>query len=70
MGLVTGHIEDNIGMKIVSFGTTPVQKGKRVKLNDNLLENLNIVEGDVVEVLLDTTKQEIILKKYPLSEKK
>jgi len=57
-------------MKRVSFGTTPVQKGKRVKLNDNLLENLNIVEGDVVELILDTTKQEIILRKFQLSEKK
>ncbi len=70
MRMVTGHIKDIKGMKRVSFGTTPVQKGKRVKLSDDLLENLNIVEGDVVKVLLDTTKQEIILKKYPLSEKK
>jgi hypothetical protein len=57
-------------MKRVSFGTAPVQKGKRVKLNDNLLENLQIIEGDVVEVLLDTNKQEIILKKTSVSEKK
>jgi len=57
-------------MKRVSFGTTPVQKGKRVKLSDDLLENLNIVEGDVVKVLLDASKQEIILKKYSISEKK
>jgi len=57
-------------MKLISFGTTPVQKGKRVKLNDNLLDNLNIIEGDVVEVILDTSKQEIILRKSQLSGKK
>lgn len=51
-------------MKRVSFGTAPIQKGKRIKLNDSLLENLNIAEGDVVELLLDTAKEEIVVRKW------
>jgi bifunctional DNA-binding transcriptional regulator/antitoxin component of YhaV-PrlF toxin-antitoxin module len=50
-------------MKLVSFGVTTVQKGRRITLDDSLLKNLDIKEGDSVELLLDTGKEAIIVKK-------
>jgi len=50
-------------MKLVSFGVTSVQKGRRITLDDSLLQNLNIKEGDIVELFLDTEEEAIIVKK-------
>lgn len=50
-------------MKRVSFGTTSIQKGNRVRLDHNLLQNLGIHEGDHVDLFLDAEEEEIVIKK-------
>ena len=50
-------------MKKVSFGITSVQKGRRIILDDSLLQNLDIKEGDPVELFLDVKEEAIIVKK-------
>jgi bifunctional DNA-binding transcriptional regulator/antitoxin component of YhaV-PrlF toxin-antitoxin module len=50
-------------MKKVSFGITSVQKGRRIILDESLLQNLDIEEGDPVELFLDTKEEAIIVKK-------
>ena len=50
-------------MKKVSFGITSVQKGRRIILDDSLLQNLNIKEGDPVELFLDVREEAIVVKK-------
>ena len=50
-------------MKLVSFGVTSVQKGRRVSLDDSLLQNLSIKVGDQVEIFLDTEEEAIVVKK-------
>lgn len=50
-------------MKFVSFGVTSVQKGRRVSLDDSLLQNLGIKVGDQVEIFLDTEEEAIVVKK-------
>lgn len=54
-------------LKRVSFGNTPIQIGKRITLNNNLLHNLEIQEGDLVELLLDVDEKAIIVKKVQSS---
>lgn len=60
---MTAPIEDFLGMKLVSFGSTSVQKGRRVRLGESLLQNLGIQEGDQVELFLDTEEEAIVVKK-------
>ena len=50
-------------MKKVSFGKTSIQKGRRIILDDSLLQNLNIQEGDPVELFLDIKEEAILIKK-------
>jgi len=50
-------------MKLVSFGVTSVQKGRRISLDDSLLQNLSIKVGDQVEIFLDTEEEAIVVKK-------
>lgn len=50
-------------MKLVSFGVTSIQKGRRISLDDSLLQNLSIKVGDQVEVFLDTEEEAIVVKK-------
>ena len=50
-------------MKLVSFGVTSVQKGRRLTLDDSLLQNLGIKERDEVELFLDTEEEAIVIKK-------
>ena len=50
-------------MKLVSFGVTSVQKGRRISLDDSLLKNLSIKVGDQVEIFLDTEEEAIVVKK-------
>jgi bifunctional DNA-binding transcriptional regulator/antitoxin component of YhaV-PrlF toxin-antitoxin module len=50
-------------MKKVSFGVISVQKGRRVILDESLLQNLEIKEGDPVEVFLDIKEESIVIKK-------
>ena len=50
-------------MHRVSFGSRMVQKLKRVSLNHNLLENLQVKEGDTVDLYFDTEEKAIVIKK-------
>jgi len=50
-------------MPRVSFGSRMVQKLKRVSLNHNLLENLQVKEGDIVDLYFDTEEKAILIKK-------
>ena len=55
-------------MKLVSFGDAIIQKLRRVTLDDSLLRNLGINEGDAVELFLDTEEEAIIIKKSRSTE--
>jgi len=50
-------------MPRVSFGSRVVQKLKRVSLNHNLLENIQVKEGDTIDLYFDTEEQAIVIKK-------
>jgi len=50
-------------MARVLFGTKSIQKLKRVSLNHSLLENLDVREGDAVDLYFDTEEKAIIIKK-------
>jgi len=50
-------------MPRVSFGRRVVQKLKRVSLNHNLLENIQVKEGDTIDLYFDTEEQAIVIKK-------
>lgn len=50
-------------MPRVSFGSRVVQKLKRVSLNHNLLENLRVKEGDIIDLYFDTEEEAIVIKK-------
>jgi DNA-binding IclR family transcriptional regulator len=50
-------------MPRVSFGNRVVQKLKRVSLNHNLLENLQVKEGDTIDLYFDTDEKAIVIKK-------
>ncbi len=47
----------------VSFGTTTVQKNRRIAVDPNLLENLGLSEGDAVRLFLDTDTKAIVIQK-------
>ena len=47
----------------VSFGTTKIQKLRRVSLDSHLLETLQLQEGDAVQVELDVENSTIIIRK-------
>ncbi len=49
--------------KLVSFGVRPIQKGRRLALQNNLLQNLGVNEGDYVEVLFDSDEKAIVVRK-------
>ena len=50
-------------MPRVSFGSRVVQRLKRVSLNHNLLENLQVKEGDTIDLYFDTEEEAIVIKK-------
>lgn len=50
-------------MARVSFGTKCIQKLKRVSLDHNLLDNLDVREGDAVDLYFDTEEKAIVIKK-------
>jgi bifunctional DNA-binding transcriptional regulator/antitoxin component of YhaV-PrlF toxin-antitoxin module len=47
----------------VSFGSTTIQKLRRVTLDQNLLRTLDLEEGDSLEVVLLVDTGEICLRK-------
>ena len=58
-----GRDRGSTRVKLPSFGVRSVQKGRRITLDDSLLHNLGIKEGDLVELFLDTEEEAIIVKK-------
>lgn len=50
----------------VSFGTTTVQKNRRVAIDPNLLENVGLEEGDEVHLFFDTNISAIVIEKKKL----
>jgi hypothetical protein len=59
-------------IRIVSFGTSTIQKLRRVALDSNLLTTLGLSEGDTVKVELDVDSATILIRKdaAPASAKK
>jgi len=57
-------------MPRVSFGNRVVQKLKRVSLNHNLLENLQVKEGDTIDLYFDTDEKAIVIKKSNVNSAK
>lgn len=49
--------------KRIKFGQLKIQKLNRVALPNSLLENLNLSEGNDIDVFLDIDKEEIVIKK-------
>ncbi len=47
----------------VSFGTTKIQKLRRIALDGHLLETLSLREGDTVKVELDVASGSIVIRK-------
>jgi hypothetical protein len=47
----------------VSFGSRIVQKLKRISLDHNLLDNLQVREGDAVDLYFDTEEKAVVIKK-------
>lgn len=52
----------------VSFGTSTIQKLRRITLDSNLLRTLGLSEGDTLEVVLLAETGEIRLRKLRTNE--
>lgn len=50
-------------IKVVSFGTSTIQKLRRIALDSNLLTTLKLQEGDTVTVDLDVASATILIRK-------
>lgn len=50
-----------MSIKKVSYGTTTIQKLRRVSLDQNLLETLRLEVGDSVRIELDTEQEAVII---------
>lgn len=48
-------------LKKVSFGTTKIQKLRRVALDQNLLETLGLEIGDLVRIELDIEHEAVLI---------
>jgi antitoxin component of MazEF toxin-antitoxin module len=53
----------SIGLKRVLFGTTLIQRQRRVALDPNLLKNLGLEIGDEVAISLDIETKTICIEK-------
>ena len=50
-------------LKKVSFGTSIIQRSRRIALDPNLLETLKLKEGDKVRVELDVDSETILIRR-------
>jgi hypothetical protein len=50
-------------IKTVSFGTSTIQKLRRISLDSNLLTTLDLQEGDTVKIDLDVATATILIRK-------
>jgi len=46
----------------VSFGTQKIQKGRRIAVGQDALENLSLGVGDTVKVYLDTDQMCLVIE--------
>jgi hypothetical protein len=58
------------GLRKVSFGTSTIQKARRIALDPNLLTTLELQEGDTVRIDLDVTSATILIRKVELANAK
>jgi hypothetical protein len=58
------------GIKRVSFGTSTIQKARRIALDANLLTTLELQEGDTVKIDLDVESATILIRKGALTDTK
>lgn len=58
----------HVALKKVSFGTSRIQKLRRVALDENLLSTLGLEVGDLVSVALDTENEAILITRTPSPE--
>jgi hypothetical protein len=56
-------------LRRVSFGTSTIQKLRRIALDSNLLATLNLKEGDTVKIDLDVATATILIRKDAGSDK-
>jgi len=56
-------------IKVVSFGTSTIQKLRRIALDSNLLTTLELQEGDTVKIDLDVASATILIRKDAASNK-
>lgn len=56
-------------IKIVFFGTSTIQKARRIALDANLLTTLKLQEGDTVRVDLDVDSSTILIRKEAVPER-
>ena len=56
-------------IKIVSFGTSTIQKARRIALDPNLLTTLQLEEGDTVRIDLDVDSATILIRKDATPDK-
>jgi len=56
-------------IKIVFFGTSTIQKARRIALDANLLTTLKLQEGDIVRIDLDVDSSTILIRKEAVPEK-
>jgi hypothetical protein len=56
-------------IKVVSFGTSTIQKLRRIALDSNLLTTLELQEGDTVKIDLDVASATILIRKEAGSDK-
>lgn len=54
-----------MALKKVSYGTTKIQKLRRIALDQSLLETLGLSIGDVVRVELDTEQEAVLITRGP-----
>jgi hypothetical protein len=58
------------GLRKVSFGTSTIQKARRIALDPNLLTTLELQQGDTVRIDLDVVSATILIRKVVLATAK
>jgi hypothetical protein len=66
----TVQLSTMTGLKKVSFGTSMIQRARRIALDPNLLATLQLQEGDSVTIDLDVESATILIRKDALTDAK
>jgi len=56
-------------IRIASYGTSKIQKLRRIALDSNLLATLKLQEGDTVKIDLDVATATILIRKDAESQR-